>query len=116
MIRNSHTKRPVNASGIELTLQNAKRHHIVVMGSAGGASAQLWTGYARCTERRIKMTDSQTAVTCVEDAGPKRCPFDGWTDLKPTDRCPVCGDFGTMDAEESGNCISIYLTKEDQDG
>jgi hypothetical protein len=40
------------------------------------------------------------------------CPFDGKTDLKPTDPCPVCGDLGTMDSEESGRCVSIWLTNE----
>lgn len=34
------------------------------------------------------------------------CPFDGKTDLNPTDPCPVCGDLGTFDAEESGKCVS----------
>lgn len=36
------------------------------------------------------------------------CPFDEptTTTLLPTDPCPICGDLGIFDAEESGKCIS----------
>lgn len=39
------------------------------------------------------------------------CPFDKpTTTLLPTDPCPICGDLGTFDAEESGKCISLKET------
>jgi hypothetical protein len=36
-----------------------------------------------------------------------QCPFGKGAppnDLLPSDRCPVCGDLGTSDAETSGKC------------
>lgn len=41
----------------------------------------------------------------------KVCPFDGQNDLEPTDPCPICGDLGTFDAEDSGLCVSDPFRK-----